>query len=64
MDKVNSTALAGMARALSGSPYWKIAALSGAAAVALGAFGAHGLRRSVEDPHLLEVGKLCLLIDF
>jgi uncharacterized membrane protein YgdD (TMEM256/DUF423 family) len=33
----------------------KVAAILGATGVGLGAFGAHGLRTIVEDPHLLEV---------
>jgi len=35
--------------------WWTIGGVSGALAVALGAFGAHGLKNVVEDPHLLEV---------
>jgi uncharacterized membrane protein YgdD (TMEM256/DUF423 family) len=35
--------------------WWRVAGASGAAAVVLGAFGAHGLRDRVTDPHLLEV---------
>lgn len=35
--------------------WWKVAGLLGALGVALGAFGAHGLKGIVEDPHLLEV---------
>jgi uncharacterized membrane protein YgdD (TMEM256/DUF423 family) len=31
------------------------AGIAGALGVALGAFGAHGLKRVVDDPHLLEV---------
>jgi uncharacterized membrane protein YgdD (TMEM256/DUF423 family) len=34
---------------------WKLASAMGASGVALGAFGAHGLRQVVADPHLLEV---------
>lgn len=33
----------------------RTAAVTGAAAVALGAFGAHGLKQIITDPHLLEV---------
>ncbi|HMV68427.1 MAG TPA: DUF423 domain-containing protein [Myxococcota bacterium] len=33
----------------------RTAAVTGALAVALGAFGAHGLKQVVTDPHLLEV---------
>ena len=33
----------------------RAAAVTGALAVALGAFGAHGLKQVVTDPHLLEV---------
>lgn len=35
--------------------WWRVAGVSGALAVALGAFGAHGLKNLVDDPHLLEV---------
>jgi uncharacterized membrane protein YgdD (TMEM256/DUF423 family) len=35
--------------------WWKIAGVLGALGVALGAFGAHGLKDRVTDPHLLEV---------
>ncbi len=35
------------------SRWWVVGALSGATAVLLGAFGAHGLERVVEDPDLL-----------
>ena len=35
--------------------WWRIAGVTGALAVLLGAFGAHGLKQSVHDPHLLEV---------
>lgn len=35
--------------------WWTIAGVVGALGVALGAFGAHGLKQSVTDPHLLEV---------
>ena len=34
--------------------WWKIAGLMGAAGVALGAFGAHGLKDVVTDPALME----------
>lgn len=34
---------------------WRITAVVGALAVALGAFGAHGLKNVVTDAHLLEV---------
>jgi uncharacterized membrane protein YgdD (TMEM256/DUF423 family) len=34
--------------------YIKIGAISGALAVALGAFGAHGLKNRVKDPYLLK----------
>ena len=34
---------------------WRIAGVVGALGVALGAFGAHGLRSVVADPHLLDV---------
>lgn len=33
---------------------WKAGAVSGALAVALGAFGAHGLQKTVQDPKLLD----------
>jgi uncharacterized membrane protein YgdD (TMEM256/DUF423 family) len=33
----------------------RLAGVMGALAVALGAFGAHGLKTRIEDPHLLEV---------
>lgn len=36
-----------------GALWWKVGAVSGAAAVALGAFGAHGLQKRVNDPKLL-----------
>lgn len=36
---------------------WKAAAISGAAAVTLGAFGAHALQRRVTDPRMLDVWK-------
>lgn len=35
--------------------WWTVAGVSGALGVGLGAFGAHGLKRVVTDPHLLEV---------
>eukprot|EP00871_Galdieria_phlegrea_P004686 jgi/Galph1/5218/GphlegSOOS_G3886.1 len=35
--------------------WFKVAGFSGAAAVGLGAFGAHGLRARVQDPYLLEI---------
>ncbi|MCB9663157.1 MAG: DUF423 domain-containing protein [Alphaproteobacteria bacterium] len=35
--------------------WWTVAGLAGALGVALGAFGAHGLKGVVTDPHLLEV---------
>lgn len=35
------------------SLFWRLGAYSGAAAVALGAFGAHGLQNRVSDPKLL-----------
>ncbi|KAK4522682.1 hypothetical protein GAYE_PCTG14G0572 [Galdieria yellowstonensis] len=35
--------------------WFKVAGFSGAAAVGLGAFGAHGLRARVTDPYLLEI---------
>lgn len=35
--------------------WWRIGGVSGALAVVLGAFGAHGLKATVTDPHLLEV---------
>lgn len=35
--------------------WWRIAGIVGALGVALGAFGAHGLRNVVTDPHLLDV---------
>ena len=35
--------------------WWRVAGIWGALAVALGAFGAHGLKQVVTDPHLLEV---------
>ncbi|KAG7388489.1 hypothetical protein PHYPSEUDO_012275 [Phytophthora pseudosyringae] len=36
------------------SIWWKVGALSGASAVLLGAFGAHGLKYRVKDPRLLK----------
>ncbi|ETI41056.1 hypothetical protein F441_13636 [Phytophthora nicotianae CJ01A1] len=36
------------------SMWWKVGAISGASAVLLGAFGAHGLKSHVKDPHLLK----------
>ena len=35
--------------------WWRIAGITGALAVILGAFGAHALKQVVADPHLLEV---------
>ncbi|MCB9684828.1 MAG: DUF423 domain-containing protein [Alphaproteobacteria bacterium] len=35
--------------------WWRVAGVSGALAVMLGAFGAHGLKGWVDDPHLLEI---------
>ncbi len=35
--------------------HWRLAAVLGATGVALGAFGAHGLKQVIADPHLLEV---------
>lgn len=32
------------------STYWRVGALYGAAGVALGAFGAHGLKQRISDP--------------
>jgi hypothetical protein len=32
------------------SPYWTVGAIYGATAVALGAFGAHGLKKRIADP--------------
>jgi uncharacterized membrane protein YgdD (TMEM256/DUF423 family) len=40
---------------MSAQSWWRVAGVVGAAGVALGAFGAHGLRDAVADPHLLEV---------
>ena len=37
------------------SIWWRVAGVAGALGVLLGAFGAHGLRSVVADPHLLEV---------
>jgi uncharacterized membrane protein YgdD (TMEM256/DUF423 family) len=39
--------------AASGQAAWWLAGVVGAAAVALGAFGAHGLKATVDDPYLL-----------
>ena len=33
--------------------FWKLGAISGASAVALGAFGAHGLKKTTSDPQKL-----------
>ncbi|TMW59538.1 hypothetical protein Poli38472_004607 [Pythium oligandrum] len=38
----------------SASFWWKLGAVSGATAVALGAFGAHGLQTRVKDPKMLK----------
>ncbi|KAK4113259.1 DUF423-domain-containing protein [Canariomyces notabilis] len=38
---------------MSSSILWKIGAISGATAVGLGAFGAHGLKKSIADPQKL-----------
>jgi uncharacterized membrane protein YgdD (TMEM256/DUF423 family) len=35
--------------------WWTIAGVVGALGVGLGAFGAHGLKANLDDPHLLEV---------
>jgi hypothetical protein len=35
---------------MSSDAFWKIGAFSGAAAVGLGAFGAHGLKKRIDDP--------------
>src|SRR5262245_25252776 len=35
--------------------WWRVAGVTGAFGVLLGAFGAHGLKGMVTDPHLLEV---------
>lgn len=35
--------------------WWRVCGVAGATAVLLGAFGAHGLKTAVSDPHLLEV---------
>jgi uncharacterized membrane protein YgdD (TMEM256/DUF423 family) len=35
--------------------WWTVAGLIGAMGVGLGAFGAHGLKSVITDPHLLEV---------
>eukprot|EP00695_Tsukubamonas_globosa_P000074 TRINITY_DN1059_c0_g1_i1.p2 TRINITY_DN1059_c0_g1~~TRINITY_DN1059_c0_g1_i1.p2 ORF type:complete len:140 (-),score=44.88 TRINITY_DN1059_c0_g1_i1:48-410(-) len=37
-----------------GALWWKIGAISGALAVGLGAFGAHGLQKKVKDPKMLQ----------
>lgn len=34
----------------SSTNYWRVGALYGAAGVALGAFGAHGLKQRISDP--------------
>ncbi|CEG35726.1 Predicted small membrane protein [Plasmopara halstedii] len=36
------------------SIWWKLGALSGATGILLGAFGAHGLKKHVKDPHMLK----------
>ncbi|KAK1753663.1 hypothetical protein QBC47DRAFT_404006 [Echria macrotheca] len=36
--------------AMSGETFWKVGAIYGATAVALGAFGAHGLKKVIADP--------------
>lgn len=38
---------------MSSSLLWKTGAVFGAAAVGLGAFGAHGLKKRIADPHKL-----------
>jgi len=35
---------------MSASTFWKVGAIYGAAAVGLGAFGAHGLKKRISDP--------------
>jgi uncharacterized membrane protein YgdD (TMEM256/DUF423 family) len=35
------------------SPFWTIGTLLGASSVALGAFGAHGLKQRIRDPALI-----------
>jgi len=35
---------------MSGETFWRIGAVYGATAVALGAFGAHGLKKHIADP--------------
>lgn len=36
---------------MSSSLFWKVGAIYGAAAVGLGAFGAHGLKKRISDPN-------------
>ncbi|ETV75498.1 hypothetical protein H257_10327 [Aphanomyces astaci] len=45
-----ASAAAIVAAAASSSVWWKVGAVSGAAAVAFGAFGAHALQSRVHDP--------------
>ncbi|KAF0695397.1 Aste57867_13786 [Aphanomyces stellatus] len=49
-----SAKAAASAVAASSSLWWKVGAVSGATAVVLGAFGAHGLQTRVKDPKLLK----------
>lgn len=35
--------------------WWRAAGIAGAIGVGLGAFGAHGLKNVITDPHLIEV---------
>eukprot|EP01126_Amoeba_proteus_P066661 TRINITY_DN9695_c0_g1_i5.p1 TRINITY_DN9695_c0_g1~~TRINITY_DN9695_c0_g1_i5.p1 ORF type:complete len:113 (-),score=12.38 TRINITY_DN9695_c0_g1_i5:60-398(-) len=44
--------------------WWRIASLSGALSVFLGAFGAHGLKNYVQDPYLIEVWNKGVLYQF
>lgn len=39
-----------MSSSTTSANYWRVGALYGAAGVALGAFGAHGLKQRISDP--------------
>ncbi len=50
---INSARVVEVKNTMSSPAYWKVGALFGAVAVALGAFGAHGLKQRISDPQRL-----------
>ena len=47
-----------------GHPFMKLAGISGAAAVILGAYGAHGMNNVIHISIVLSFNRFCLLIGF